>query len=181
LKTWRARTSFWASRPCRPSSRGRGAGDWLARCYERKRMAARHSPELAHLVRVAARAMERDALAAIQVAGFGMVAPRHFTLFRVLDPGTAGTRISDLARDADVSRQAIQQVAAELEALGIVETLGDATDGRVRLVRYTEFGREGFERCMAEFARLEREYEERLGARRARELRRALRELASES
>ena len=37
-------------------------------------MAARRSPELAHLVRVAARAMERDALAAIQTAGFEMVA-----------------------------------------------------------------------------------------------------------
>ena len=144
-------------------------------------MAARQSPELAHLLRVAARAMERDALAAIRTAGFDMVALRHFTLFRVLEPGTEGTRISDLARDADVSRQAIQQVVTELEALGIVETLDDAADGRVRLVRYTEFGRAGFERCMAEFARLERGYEERLGLRRARALRRTLRDLASES
>jgi hypothetical protein len=46
-------------------------------------------------------------------------------------------------------------------------------------VRYTEFGRAGFEQCMAEFARLERGYEERLGARRAHELRRALRDLTS--
>lgn len=94
-------------------------------------------------------------MAAIRVAGFEMVAPRHFTLFRVLDPDTAGTRISDLARDADVSRQAVQQVVAESETLGILETLGDPDDGRVRLVRYTAFGREGFLRCMAEFARLE--------------------------
>ena len=144
-------------------------------------MTPRRSPELAHLLRVAARAMERDALDAIRLAGFEMVAPRHFTLFRVLDPETSGTRISDLARDADVSRQAIQQVVTELESFGIVETLGDPDDGRVRLVRYTKFGRTGFERCMAEFARLEHEYEERLGARRARELRRALRDLLSES
>jgi hypothetical protein len=45
--------------------------------------------------------MERDALAAIRRAGFGLVAPRHFTLLRVLDPETAGTRLSDLARDSN--------------------------------------------------------------------------------
>ena len=127
-------------------------------------MAARQSPELAHLLRVAARRWSAMHSRRSGTAGFDMVALRHFTLFRVLEPGTEGTRISDLARDADVSRQAIQQVVTELEALGIVETLDDAADGRVRLVRYTEFGRAGFERCMAEFARLERGYEERLSA-----------------
>ena len=55
------------------------------------------------------------------------------------------------------SRQAIQQVVDDLERLGIVESRRDPEDGRARRVRYTTWGREGYERCMGEFGRLELE------------------------
>jgi DNA-binding MarR family transcriptional regulator len=100
------------------------------------------------------------------------------TVLRVLDPGDAGMRLADLARDADVTRQAIQQIVADLERLGIVESLPDARDGRARRVRYTPYGRAGYERCMAEFDALERELAERLGPRRLRDLKAALEALA---
>jgi DNA-binding MarR family transcriptional regulator len=86
-------------------------------------------------------------------------------------------RLSDLARDADVTRQAIQQIVGDLERLGIVESVPDATDGRARLVRYTPYGRAGYERCMAEFDALERETAERLGPRRLNALKAALEDL----
>jgi len=137
--------------------------------------------ELAHLMRVATRSLEREMMVAAARAGYDMLRPRHMTLLRVLDPGSAGTRISDLARDADVSRQAIQQVVVELESLGIVEVIRDREDARARLVRYTDYGRGGFVRCMQEFTRIERGYENRLGPRRIAALKRTLVELTEQA
>ena len=79
-----------------------------------------------------------------------------------------------MARDADVSRQAIQQILADLERLGIVESFADASDGRARLIRYTAFGRRGYRRCMREFTLLERQLEGDLGSRAMRSLKRSL-------
>lgn len=141
---------------------------------------APESPELARLLRLATRSAEREMMDAVARVGLDMLKPRHMTLLRVLDPGSDGTRISDLARDADVSRQAIQQVVVELAGLGIVETVGDPSDARARLVRYTPFGLAGFRRCMREFAGIERAHADRLGARRMSALKEALRDLLGE-
>ncbi len=118
---------------------------------------------------------------AVTLAGLDMLRPSHLTVLRVLDPHTEGTRISDLARDADVSRQAIQQVAGDLERLGILESEPDPHDRRARLVRYTATGREGYERCMREFNRLERRLEADIGASAVRRLKRDLAKLTASS
>jgi DNA-binding MarR family transcriptional regulator len=122
--------------------------------------------------------MERAMMDRVAAAGLDMLRPGHMTVLRVLDPGETGMRLSDLAANADVTRQAVQQIVADLERLGILESVPDAHDGRARRVRYTPFGRAGYERCMAEFVALERDTATRLGPRRTRALKAALRDLA---
>jgi DNA-binding MarR family transcriptional regulator len=134
--------------------------------------------DLHRLLRLAQRNHERAMMDRVARAGLAMLRPGHMTVLRVLDPAGDGMRLSDLARDADVTRQAVQQLVGDLERLGVVESVPDATDGRARLVRYTPFGRAGYERCMAEFDALERETAARLGPRRLQALKAGLRELA---
>lgn len=111
-------------------------------------------------------------------SGLDMLRPGHFTVLRVLEPSGTGMRISELARDADVSRQAIQQVVADLERLGIVELIPDPDDARAKRVRYTRYGKRGYEQCMREFARIEADFAAELGPRATKQLTNQLRRLA---
>jgi DNA-binding MarR family transcriptional regulator len=134
--------------------------------------------DLARLLLGATRAFEREMIARLAKAGLDMLAPRHLPVLRALDPAS-GTRASDIARDAGVTRQAIAQVVAELEQFGIVGQHPDATDARAKIVRYTPLGLRGYRRAMAVFTELEREQVKRLGADRVVALKQDLRTLSN--
>jgi len=51
-----------------------------------------------------------------------------------------GIRPTELARRVDVTKQAVGQALAGLEAMGLVELVPDPSDGRARLVRLTAAG-----------------------------------------
>lgn len=134
--------------------------------------------DLARLLLGATRAFEREMIARLAKAGLDMLAPRHLPVLRTLDPA-AGTRASDIARDAGVTRQAIAQVVAELERFGIVGQHPDPTDARAKIVRYTPSGLRGYRRALKVFTDLEREQVRRLGADRVTALKLDLRTLAN--
>jgi DNA-binding MarR family transcriptional regulator len=134
--------------------------------------------DLARLLLNATRAFEREMIDRLAQAGLDVLAPRHLTVLRALDAGD-GTRPSTIARDAGVTRQAIAQVVAELERLGIVEQFPDPTDARAKIVRYTPFGLDGYRRALAVFTELEREQIQRLGPDRVAALKHDLRSLSS--
>ena len=52
---------------------------------------------------------------------------------------------------------------ANLERLGIVEQIPDPSDARAELVRYTRYGRAGYQRATAVFTELEHELAARVG------------------
>ena len=52
----------------------------------------------------------------------------------------AGSRLTDLAKRASMTKQAMGQLVDEVEALGYVERVPDPTDKRAKLVRFTEQG-----------------------------------------
>jgi DNA-binding MarR family transcriptional regulator len=89
----------------------------------------------------------RDARSAIETAvradlaqnGFGDVTPSQSALLRNL--GEDGSRPSELAAHADVTRQAITKLVDELEQLDLVRRDPDPDDGRGVIVRYTDRGR----------------------------------------
>jgi DNA-binding MarR family transcriptional regulator len=122
----------------------------------------------------------RDARSAIEAAvradlaqnGFGDVAPAHSSLLRNL--GEDGSRPSDLAAHAGVTRQAITKLVDELEQLDLVRRDPDPDDGRGVIVRYTDRGRAGVAIARARMLALERSYAAQVGADRWAEVRSTL-------
>jgi DNA-binding MarR family transcriptional regulator len=122
----------------------------------------------------------RDARSAIEAAvradlaqnGFGDVAPSHSALLRNL--GEDGSRPSDLAAQAGVTRQAITKLVDELERLDLVRRDPDPDDGRGVIVRYTDRGRAGVAIARKRMLALERAYAAQVGADRWAEVRSTL-------
>ena len=122
----------------------------------------------------------RDARSAIEAAvradlarnGFGDVTPAQSALLRNL--GEDGSRPSDLAAHADVTRQAITKLVDELERLDLVRRDPDPDDGRGVIVRFTDRGRAGVAIARKRMLALEREYAARVGADRWAEVRSTL-------
>jgi DNA-binding MarR family transcriptional regulator len=88
--------------------------------------------------------------------------------------GPQGTRLSDLAEQAQVSKQTATALVDRLEEAGYVERVPDPRDGRARLVRFAAKGEALLPIARAEEQRIEQEWEAHLGARRMRELRETL-------
>ena len=113
-------------------------------------------------------------LAVVNAAGHD-ISPAQARIFGRLDRD--GSRLTDLARAAQVSKQAAGFLVNELERDGYLERVPDPEDGRARLIRVTPKGRDVIAVAMVETQRIEAEWEARLGADRFRELRRALEDL----
>jgi DNA-binding MarR family transcriptional regulator len=101
------------------------------------RLAARKAGSLAQLLFQAARLYNERAIARVRrktpEARVG-----HTRLFPYID--LAGTRLTELARRAGVTKQAVGQMVDELEELGVVERTPDPGDKRAQLVTFTEAG-----------------------------------------
>lgn len=124
------------------------------------------------LMFVAHRAMESRALKAVIEAGFRDVTLAQARVFARIGP--QGTRLTDLAEQAQVTKQTAGFLVDQLERAGYVERRRDPTDARARLVCVSERGAAAVEIANAEVARVEAEWEAHLGARRMRELRRTM-------
>ena len=122
----------------------------------------------------------RDGRSAIEAAvradlaqqGFGDVTPSQSALLRNL--GEDGSRPSDLAAHAGVTRQAITKLVDELERLDLVRRDPDPDDGRGVIVRYTDRGRAGLAIARKRMLALERSYAAQVGADRWAEVRSTL-------
>lgn len=117
-----------------------------------------------------------DALA--REPGFEMVRPPYAIVLRNMSP--KGSRITDIARRAGVTKQAIGQLVTQMEADGIVEVVADATDARAKLVRIPAANRARHERVAKIAQGLAKEMEAKLGAEGVRELHRLLSKLADD-
>lgn len=85
-----------------------------------------------------------------------------------------GTRSTELAKRAGISKQAVAKVLKELEEAGLVTRTEDQTDGRAQLVRFTEAGVGYLLQIHAAIKAIEQEYEALLGADQLRALRSSL-------
>jgi len=110
---------------------------------------------LGRLATRVSRALQADTVAFLRERGFP-VTLAHNQVLIPLDQ--QGTRISELARRAAISAQAMGKLVDELAALGLVERQIDPTDRRARIVRFTEAGRvlldTALERLEAQHARI---------------------------
>lgn len=71
-------------------------------------------------------------------AGFTDIRPAHVTLFRW--PGPDGRRPTEIAHDAQISKQRVNDLLRDLERAGYLVLEADPSDDRARLVALTERG-----------------------------------------
>jgi DNA-binding MarR family transcriptional regulator len=105
-------------------------------------------------------------------AGYPDVRPSYGCVFGNIDRD--GSRLTDLAERAHMTKQSVGEVTTELEKRGYVERVPDPSDGRAKIIRLTARGREarGVGRQLID--ELEREWAQRYGEERVAALREAL-------
>lgn len=120
---------------------------------------------LGHLLLRSARLLNDQGLElARQRLAMPELRPTHLSIVPHLD--LEGTRQTELARRMDVTKQAVGPIVDDLERLGIVERVPDPTDGRARVVRFTESGRAMILDGLAVLSALESSLTEAIGTER---------------
>ncbi len=105
------------------------------------RLESAKQASLGQLLFKCARLFNEQALELANQRSGTQVRVAHTALFPHID--LDGTRLTTLAERVGVSKQAVSQLVDELEGFGAVERVPDPSDGRARLVRFTEQGRQG--------------------------------------
>jgi DNA-binding MarR family transcriptional regulator len=124
------------------------------------------------LMFIAARAAENRILQAVQQAGYHDITVAQARIAARIGPN--GTRLGELAEQAQVAKQTATALVDRLERAGYVQRTVDPADARARLVRIGPRGAEIIPIARAEEAKIEAEWTEHLGQRRMRQLREAL-------
>lgn len=126
-------------------------------------------PNVGTLMFIAYRSIEDQVFAALAAAGFGEITLAQGRLLARIGP--EGNRLTDLAEQAQITKQTAGFLVDQLERAGYVERVCDPTDGRARLIRLADRGLRGTEIANAEAARVEAVWEKHLGARQMAQLR----------
>ena len=106
------------------------------------------------------------------------VKPSHSAVFGQM--GDNGVRLTELARVANMTPQAMGELVDELEGLGYVVRTPDPTDRRAKLIMLTELGRQCVAAGEETIGDIERRITDALGLRGHRDLRRMLSTLLEE-
>jgi DNA-binding MarR family transcriptional regulator len=102
----------------------------------------------------------------------------HGCVFGNIDPD--GSRLTDLAERAHMTKQSVGEVTSDLEQRGYVERVPDPSDGRAKIIRLTERGREAQAIGRGLIDDIERDWAERFGIERVAALREALETITAE-
>ena len=130
--------------------------------------------DVATLMFIAYRAMDERVIRAIREAGFDVTVAQAHLAQRIADDGS---RLTDLAEQAQVTKQTASLLVATLEQVGLVERVPDPTDGRARLIRFTPVGETARNRARDVVLGVEQEWNDHLGPHLAACLRDALSKL----
>ncbi|WP_407123519.1 MarR family winged helix-turn-helix transcriptional regulator [Bradyrhizobium sp. STM 3561] len=98
----------------------------------------RHA-NVGRLLNNAVRRFEGRVLELMGERGHGETRIAHVSLTRNLD--VEGTRLTELARRASMSKQAMGELVDQCAELGLVDRIADPTDRRARIVMFTPAGR----------------------------------------
>ncbi|MFI7540534.1 MarR family winged helix-turn-helix transcriptional regulator [Actinoplanes sp. NPDC049599] len=121
---------------------------------------------------IAYRAMEGGVLDALREAGYHDVTAAQGRIFARIGPG--GTRVTELAEQAGVTKQTTGFLVDQLERAGYVERVPDPSDARARLVRIAPRGAAAVQVARGAEARIEAVWAGHLGRTGTAQLRRAL-------
>jgi len=121
------------------------------------------------------RAMEARVFAALAAAGLDEMTPAQARIAARIGP--CGTRLTDLAEQALVTKQTAGHLVDQLQRAGYVRRVADPTDGRARLVQIAERGQEVVALARKVEEEVEAEWTAYLGEKATAQLRAALERL----
>ena len=121
---------------------------------------------------IASRAMETRVFEALAAAGFDDITTAQGRLFARIGP--KGTRVTDLAEQARITKQTAGFLVDQLQRAGYVRRVPDPADARARLVQIAPRGEAAVAVARAAEAQVEAEWTRHLGKQGAGQLRRAL-------
>jgi DNA-binding MarR family transcriptional regulator len=133
-------------------------------------------PSLGVLLFLPYRHMEQRILDAVVEAGYPVTVAQA-RVFQRIDAG--GSRLTELAASAQVTKQSAGFLVDQLEAGGYVERVPDPRDARARLIRITDRGREAIAVAGVMQDRIEAEWRQHVGDRQLEQLRSILLRLRS--
>lgn len=99
---------------------------------------SRSERTLGYLLRHAYEQLADRVYGRLAAAGFADIRRAHSSVFRHI--AAAGSRVSDLAERAHMTKQSMAYLVESLTALGYLEVVPDPADGRAKLVRLTARG-----------------------------------------
>ena len=115
--------------------------------------------------------MDERVRQAMRDAGYDVTVAQSRLAQRIAEDGT---RLTELADRAGVTKQTASLLVAALEREGLVERVPDPEDGRARLIRLSTRGREAAQRAMEVVIGVEGEWTAHLGPELTERLREAL-------
>ena len=134
-------------------------------------MAEEPPVDVATLMFIAYRAMDDRVLKAMREAGYDVTVAQARLAQRIAQEGS---RLTDLAEQAQVTKQTASLLVAALEDDGLVERVPDPADGRARLIRFTAKGDAARVQAREVVEGVEREWADHLGPELSASLRQAL-------
>ena len=121
-------------------------------------------PDFVPLIALAeksARALRADMLRTAHARGFSEIQPAHNAVFATLPP--EGARSADMAMRAGVTRQSMGEAIRDLVGLGWLEMVPDPTDGRAKIVTFTDEGGRVAQAGYDHIIELDRAFRDRFG------------------
>lgn len=132
-------------------------------------------PNFGILLRIPFQEVVRRVSAGLAEAGFDDLRPAHTAVFQHIE--AYGSRLTDLAERAQITKQSMGYLVDDLERLGYVERKPDPSDRRAALICLTDRGWAQIHAALATIATLEQEWTRALGKHRMQQLRQLLTEL----
>ena len=133
-------------------------------------------PNVGILLRVLYQEIVSGVSAGLTEAGFDDIRPAHTAVFQHIQ--AEGSRLSELADQAQITKQSMGYLVDYLEARGYVKRRPDPSDRRAVLVCLTDRGWEQIGAALKIIAGIERDWAGRLGDERMETLRQLLTEAA---
>lgn len=110
-------------------------------------------------------------------AGFEDIRPAHTAVFQHIQAD--GSRLTDLADRAQITKQSMGYLVDYLEQQGYLERRPDPDDRRVTLIGLTDRGWDQVRAALTIIATIEQQWTARIGERQMNQLREALNDLAT--
>jgi DNA-binding MarR family transcriptional regulator len=132
-------------------------------------------PNVGILVRVPYQAVVERVSAGLAAAGFDDLRPAHTAVFQHIR--AEGSRLTELAERAQITKQSMGYLVDHLEERGYLERRPDPSDRRAALICLTERGWDQVRAALAIIAELEDTWRRALGPKRMEQLRELLTEL----